>query len=473
MSGVIDPDYPPAERCPDCGVPWGNSGACEGCGFDPAAVQEVAFVAREDNTSRAVFGWMAVVLAGVTIAVGAGAAFQSADGDNDKAGGLLLLASMLLLMTALLTWCALRLHRGRNFSVLRLRPHGWARRTRLGVVPVSKWKPWPKNTFIRFGTFDTGGQPARTVLLGSREAVPRTYTLGTEGMRGFNQPNRMRASMSAKASRDLFDRIAAARRLRDRVLNDGGGPTLEHVGRASHCPSCGYAFTGLSADDESDSRGGHCPECGWEWMPETVLFYGRNGPTFGSLGNGKTGPVTMAKTLIAILAITLVSGLGGLVPILLIAWAWKTLPPGYSHVALVLGVLLVVGGLTALIAKAARLGESKRERDDRLEDARGGPAGLAFLEVFPTHSRQGWITDANATPLPRDEIGLLRVTALPGGLRVRGERRGKPFRWFRRRPIDFMCDLAEPRREAKRLRSILRGEHLKHPRPPVGEQDRA
>ena len=401
-------------RCPDCGTPWGDGEACGGCGFDPAAVEEVAFISPEDRTSRQVFGWMAGLLGVLTIALAGGAAWQYLSGDDRRAGGLLTLASLLFLLTLFLAWCARYLHRGRNFSVLRLRPGGWVRRTRLGVVPEHKWKPWPENAFIRFGSHDAGGQPARAVLFGSREATPRTYTLGAKGMRGFNQPNRVRAAIGARASRALFDRIRAARRLRDRALSDGGGPTLEHVGRASHCPACGYAFTGLAANDEVDPRGGHCPECGWQWLADTVLLYGRNGPTYGSVGNGRTGPLATAKMLVVIIGLSLIGGLGGLVPIALIAWAWKTLPPGYSHVALVIGVLMVVGGLSTLIAKAARLGESKRDRDDRLEEARGGPAGLVFLEVFPDHIRQGWITDTDATPLPRGEIGLLRRAAGPG-----------------------------------------------------------
>ena len=425
-------NVPPPERCAECGKVDPGPAACPACGFDPAAAGEVAFVTPETSPSNR--GWSVAVFAVFGVGFLLFPVFVAANEPEDAMSALALGLFMGVPLLVAAYWYARHYHRGRAFAVLRARPEGWSRQLRLG--PAKRWTDWPDHGFVRYEPLANGA----LVLIGSREAAPQTSRIFGRTLPS-NQPNRRRAFVVAKPTRRTFRQIEAARAMLPL------SPTFDAVDKVSHCPACGYRLAEMPQEG-----GGRCAECGWAWQDGETVLFGRKGPTFGkgiSLGGIASG---------------LAAGVGGGLlgaaatagPMLLLIWAWQSLPPGYSHAAVALILVGIIAGLVAIVVKAARFGERDRDRRDRLGDASTGPPGTIALRLQKGGVHQGPFGDPTAKLTPWEKLQGCRVQRWPGGVRVRCDRRGKPHRWWRGgRPIDFLFDCADPRGEAATLRHLV------------------
>ena len=140
---------------------------------------------------------------------------------------------------------------------------------------------------------------------------------------------------------------------------------------------------------------------------------------------------------------------------LLILWTWRSLPPALSYPATAAVVVGLVAGVVYLIRRASHAGEDARRKADRLGDARTGPAGLACLRLTAGGFAQSPLLKPNVKPRPWAESQNWRVQRWPGGVRVRCDRPGRRHRWWRTRPVDFLCDLADPKADVAALRRRL------------------
>ncbi|MEM1013504.1 MAG: hypothetical protein AAGI46_14945 [Planctomycetota bacterium] len=100
-----------------------------------------------------------------------------------------------------------------------------------------------------------------------------------------------------------------------------------------------------------------------------------------------------------------------------------------------------------------------RQEDDaakrgRLADADLFAAGAEVVLVGRRGIAQWTLGDGWVEPEPWDAFERITCHPWPGGARIRAIRRGKLPLWWRKRhrAVDFVCDLAEPRAEARRLR---------------------
>ncbi len=448
------PDAAPANLpppyCPDCAARWpANAAACAACGYGPTTADELAIVpppptARQLRRERLAMLWSLASVLVVAVVI------LMVTWDVKVFLFLMALAGVVGLI-AVLSWLLTRKgRRNRWRRQVRLRAGGIAQRQILGPIKPGKWKDWPDLPVVRF---ETGTGTLKGLLVGGREATPKAYRLFGQSFGSTNQPNRWKAMVDVPLSPRAHRLVAAARDL----AGDRPQPACEHVGRVSHCPDCLYRLAGLSADDESDATPTRCPECGWAWAPDDVILYGRRGPSFGT-GLSLRGLPTLTA---AIIGGGLAGFVGGALPIFLILWAWQSLPPGWSHAAVAVGLMAVIGGTAWLVARAARWGEASREKADRLGDAADAPAGLMCLRLTAAGLHQGLLGAADAKPIAWTDLAPPRVQRWPGGVRLRADRRGKPWRWWRStRPIDFVCDLADPL-DVAHLRRLVRGDAAK------------
>ena len=434
--------------CPECAAIWpAGAAACGDCGYDLAAARELAIIqppasARQVRRERLILLWSLVAVAVFW------ALILLFDDDREVLPWLALVAVGAVgvgFLAHLLTGG----RRNRWRRQLRLRESGYAQRLLLGPVKPAKWKDWPDLPVVRF---ESGTGTLKGVLLGAREATPKVYRVFGQAFGSTNQPNAWKAMVDVPLSPRAHRIVAAARAL----AGDRKQPASERVGRVSHCPACLYRLAGLSADDERDDAPTRCPECGWAWAPGDVVLYGRRGPSFA----GNIGP----RGILALLAAIVGGGLAGFVvgalPIFLMIWAWRNLPPGWSHASLAVGLMFVVGGLAWLVAKSARWGEAARQKADRLGDAADAPAGLMCLRLSRAGLHQALLGEPDAEPIAWNDLDPPRIQRWPGGVRVRADKRGKPRRWWRpNRPVDFVCDLADPA-DVNRLRRLVKSRSL-------------
>ena len=319
-----------------------------------------------------------------------------------------------------------------------LRPGGWRWRWRKGEPPAAKFGDYPDLAFVRVEA--TAGVFQARLL--SRAHAPRPLVLFGHPLT-FKQVNRTHSYVNQTLGPALHRRVAEAR---DVVPGGRETPNLERVGRVSHCPECGYALAGLPQQEHN-----RCPECGWGWSAGDVVLYGRRGPT----GRRSLGFGGVALVLVAGLGGGVIGALTTFVPIFLLFWAWRNLPPSASYAVT---AVVLVGGIAFfwwLIRRATLGGEADREKADRLGDARTGPAGTTCLRLQRGGFSVAPILARGVEITPWDEATTWRVQRWPGGVRVRCDRAGKRHRWWRSRPVDFLCDLADPDGDVPRLRQAL------------------
>ncbi len=322
----------------------------------------------------------------------------------------------------------------------------WLRRWQKKTPPSTKRRDYDDHPFLRFDSVSGTGQ----LKLMHRVRPPRTLVVLGRPL-SATPPNVLTAVLFRRVMRPLYEDMRAGR---DVLPTGAANPSFSRIDTITHCGDCGYVLRGVP--------GRVCPECGWAWAKDDLLIYGRRGPTAG--GSSRGG---VLKSLLLVSAASLGGGLLGatlvLAPMMAVLWAWRNLPPGYSVAAVASIVMAFAGGLVWLFMRLSLVGEAAREKAQRLGDVATAPAGQGRLHITNKGIGQSLLGVPLPDVVPWDEVQTVRVQHWPGGVRVRCDRRGKPYRWWRRRPVDFLCDVEQPLQETKRFRrsvSVLQRAHM-------------
>jgi hypothetical protein len=406
--------------CPDCGEAIAER-PCPACGYDDVAAGEVVFV--EPQYGRIMWFVVGVLPFGGVVYNLALAWFT----DSVYFRVMFVVISGVCFIGGL--WTVARGLRGSRTQV-RFRSDGYAIASRL--KPLQTYKPWPEHAFLRVRGKLFGGW---TVVLGSREVSPKPVPIASLG-----QVNKQHVYRLVSGSvRSVHERILAGRRFLPQP-----SPTRADVDQITHCPACVYDMRHVPSRT--------CPECGFTSAEGDVVLFGRAGPTAVSVGG-----VFGLKGVLTLVGLMLGGAVAGGASVVLLFFLWRNLPPGWSHVSIAALAVLILGVGAASIARVTRYGEAKRERDDRLADAATGPAGQTVLRLHRDGFAQHSLGRREVKLRPYDAGVDWRVQLWPGGLRVRCDRPSR-WRWRRRtnRPIDYLCDVADPRAAARQVRRRLR-----------------
>ena len=312
---------------------------------------------------------------------------------------------------------------------------GWA----VSRGEPTKYKSWPTDGRVLLQLFP-GGPVHRLRLL--HETRPTTYHGDVQLF--FPEQVKQLASIRTRLTPSL-----ARAAIHADVFLCTVGATADYQwpqpGEPPLCVACAYDLARVLEDTQRR----RCPECGWQPTEREYVLFGKSARGwFGSPNkvedaegrdrvSAATREVVSAYAGIALIATYFVSQAFGVFADL----------SAYVLLAIVGGTLAVVGGQT-LIRWA------NDDKDARTPADGGVPlGGLTLLRPMPAGLIQQSGVHPKLLPMPWDTLQV-KVTALPGLVRVRGRR--KLLKMVTETPIHFHLPTRHPKFMARQLRESFR-----------------
>jgi rubredoxin len=257
------------------------------------------------------------------------------------------------------------------------------------------------------------------------------------------QIERTLAHVFLRMNRQLYRNVEIGKRLRNEATGQPASVADADVQSCTHCPDCGYR-------QMTSSR--VCPECGWTNDAADVVLFGRNGPQASGSALRRNRRSLRARWSVIVL-------LGGHVLVfVLTAFASTKLQnsPLLPSLYLLLVAIVFLLASTWGLAWFLRSIESKAEKEERAINVAEGPAGEIVLRLQAAGFAQHLVGRRGVPLQAYDKGSRWRVTRWPGGLRVRCDRVGvRPGKRNENRPVDFVCNAAEPRAAVQEIRRRL------------------
>ncbi|MEL7238363.1 MAG: hypothetical protein AAGK78_05830, partial [Planctomycetota bacterium] len=363
--------------------------------------------------------------------------------------GLYVFATIMIAgMVGLSIWFGWFYRRGPWRSSLTVTSDGYAFRYFLRKDPrgIGKLKPWQPGMRLEV-MYMLGSWAVRVV---QRRETSLDSAMVRSGMHAFESPKT--SAFAVKLRPRLLHKVARAEPIIDAALGDDA-PVRENVGAISHCPECAYDLRGNGRAAQAATTTGACPECGWQWSAGDVVLFGSL--TYGSAPRwpGRRWNLDIVGTILLVTVVPQVVVLG---LVFLLIYIWRDLSPVTSTIATATIVVFALAALAWSILTFTKLGESAKEKRDRLERQRHLPAGNWVLrltsEGFVQHlglTREAPLFDWNTET-------RWKVQHWPGGVRVVARPKG----WLlNRRPrphVDFIVRTADHRAAKRQLRRVVR-----------------
>jgi hypothetical protein len=296
---------------------------------------------------------------------------------------------------------------------------------------IRRWKAWPQHSFLSVNVRENKWPMLRL--------VERDYAATSAA----GQIERTLAHVFLRMNRQLYRNVEIGKRLRNEATGQPASVADADVQSCTHCPDCGYR-------QMTSSR--VCPECGWTNDAADVVLFGRNGPQASGSALRRNRRSLRARWSVIVL-------LGGHVLVfVLTAFASTKLQnsPLLPSLYLLLVAIVFLLASTWGLAWFLRSIESKAEKEERAINVAEGPAGEIVLRLQAAGFAQHLVGRRGVPLQAYDKGSRWRVTRWPGGLRVRCDRVGvRPGKRNENRPVDFVCNAAEPRAAVQEIRRRL------------------